>query len=315
MPRSQCTLYTARPAVPVLLLLLVVVAAGAPAGTVAAQEVTLGWRFQPGDVHRYLQTQTTRMESPMGEITSTQTTRIRQEVVRVGRDGAADLRVTQEALRVVQDGPMGRQEFDSETDAEPDDPGMRFLSMLTGHSFEMTLAPDGEVRRVAGMEDLVDAIIAPILEQSPDRAEQFRDMLENMFDEERWRALMQQGIQTVPTGAVGPGAEWAWEFELDLAFGTSRANYAYRFQEVAVRDGRRVARINMSGTIGDIEIDADNPMAALMEVSAGDVTGTLEFDVDRGVLLRASSTSTMTMSSMGTSMSVETTLATELLED
>jgi hypothetical protein len=298
MPTFHRILDPARPAAPVLLALLL--AAVAPASTVAAQEVTLGWRFQPGDVHRYMQTQTTR---------------IRHDVVRVARDGAADLRVTQEALRVVQDGPMGRQEFDSENGVEPDDPGMRFLSMLTGRSFEMTLAPDGEVRRVAGMEVLVDDIMAPIMEQSPEMAEQIRDMLENMFDEERWRALMQQGIQTVPTGPVAPGAEWSWEFELDLAFGTSRANYAYRLEDVVVRDARRVARIGMSGSIGDIEIAADNPMAALMEVSAGAVTGTMEFDVDRGVLLRASSISTMTMSSMGTSMSVETTLATELLED
>jgi hypothetical protein len=313
MPTFHRILDPARPAAPVLLALLL--AAVAPASIVAAQEVTLGWRFQPGDVHRYVQTQSTRMESPMGEITSTQTTRIRHEVVRVARDGAADLRVTQEALRVVQDGPMGRQEFDSEAGVEPDDPGMRFLSMLTGRSFEMTLAPDGEVRRVAGMDALVNDIMAPIMEQSPEMAEQIRDMLENMFDEERWRALMQQGIQTVPTGRVAPGAEWSWEFELDLAFGTSRANYAYRLEDVVARDGRRVARIGMSGSIGDIEIAADNPMAALMEVSAGAVTGTMEFDVDRGVLLRASSISTMTMSSMGTSMSVETTLATELLED
>lgn len=294
-------------------LLALVVLAGAVPGH--AQEVQLRWQFQEGEELTYRQTQTSHTTGAMGDVTQTQETVMRQDILRVAGDGAADLRVTYEAIRTVQEGPMGRQEFDSRTDDEPDEPGAAIMARLVGTTFEMTMGPGGEIRAVSGLAEVLETMLeAATAEAPPQAAGQVRDMLEGMFGEERMEAMMQQGMHVLPADAVAPGAEWSHDLELTLPIGIASSTYTYRLDDVVEEGGRTIAKLGLTGTLGAIEPPPDNPMAGMLEVSGGDISGTVDFDVDRGVMLRASTSTVMSMSTMGRDMEVESTQEMELVE-
>lgn len=289
----------------------------APSSSASPGAVTLAWQFRPGDVHTYLMTQHSRTAIPMGDMMQTQTIRVRQEVLRVADDGTADVRVTYDAIRSVQDGPMGREEYDSEAVGEPTGPMERMLAMMVGASYEVTMAPDGEVLRVSGVEEFLQAMMDVARGEWPADAGEMQDAIESSFDAERLAAHMQQQVHVLPSAPVSPGDEWSAELTVHMPFGAVQAVYAYRLDDVVTRHGRRVALIAMTGSTGEMEVDPGNPMAAMleMEISAGDIDGTIEFDVDRGLLLGMSATTAMTVSAMGMAMPVETTSEMERIEE
>jgi hypothetical protein len=139
-------------------------------------------------------------------------------------------------------------------------------------------------------------------------------MLEGMFGEEAMQGLMQQGMQTLPEGPVSPGGQWGYVLALPLPFGTAAYSYTYTLREVTREGGRQVARIDLAGTVGELEPDSDDPMAGMIQFSGGDVTGQVDFDVDRGLLLRTSVSSTLTLTAMGQAMETRSTQEMELVE-
>lgn len=283
------------------------------AAPLAAQSVELRWKLEPGSVVVYRQAQETTSATPMGEITQSQSTVVRQEVLGVGPDGEADIRVTHESLSFEQDGPMGRQSWDSESDEDPADPAMAMAASLVGRSFEMTMAPDGRILRVAGMEDVLDEMLAGISDD-PAVAAQARGMMESMFGEEGLETMMQQSMQPLPHGSVAPGHEWDHTLSVRMPFGTISSEYRYVLREVTTEGGRQVAKIDLTGTMGSLDPDPSNPMAGMMEMSGGEMSGEITFDIDRGLLLRSSVSTAMTMSVMQQSMAMNSTQEMELVD-
>jgi hypothetical protein len=298
------------PGVPALLLLAALVPALA-AGPLEAQEVELLWRFQTGEELRYEQVQTTSSGTPMGAVTGSQTTVIGKHVMGVAGDGAAHLRVTYESLRTVEDGPMGRQEYDSASGEAPGDPSTAVVAGLVGQSFEMTMGPRGEIRSVDGLDVLVDQLLdAAGTEGGPE----VRAMMESIFGDEQMTSVMQQGVHVLPAGPVSVGAEWDNELVLSLPFGSVRSEYRYVLEEIISEGDGTTARIRVSGTVGELEPDPDNPMAGILSMSGGDLSGDIHFDVDRGVLMSASARTSMALSAMGQEMSIDTTQEMRLLD-
>ncbi len=280
---------------------------------VEAQEVKLAWQFRPGDTHVYLQTNSSRSETPVGDVTQAQTIRMRKDVLAVGPDGAADLRVTHEAFQMETDGPMGHQRYDSESGEPAPDLGTKILGQMVGTSFQVTMKPDGGIRQVSGMDEIFARLLAAYREDSPETDAEVEAMLEGMLDAEHAEAQMQQMIHALPSDPVAPGAEWSTEMVLHLPMGTALTEYTYRLEEVVVRDGRRVAVIGITGRMGPMQM-ADNPIAAMLEITGLDLTGTMEFAVDRGLVLRTSATTVMEAAVMGMTMRVEGTSGMDLVE-
>lgn len=280
----------------------------------SAQEVELRWKFEPGADRVYRLVQSSRSTTTMGEISQTQTFTLRHQVLDVADDGAADVRVTYESMRLVQDGPMVHREFDSESDEPPGDPMAMMLSKLVGVSFDMTAAPDGEVRRVAGMENMVEAIAAGVDGVGPETAAPMRAVVDDMFTEEAMQSMMQQSMQTLPDGPIAAGATWSHASSLEFPFGTLRSDTDYTLEGVVTEQGRRIARIAMRGTRGELEPNPDNPMPAAMEMSGGEVTGEIDFDVERGLVLRSTFVTNMDMSAAGQSTHVESNVEMTLVE-
>lgn len=292
-PSKECPRWPARggAALPVALL-----ASLLTAGSVAAQEVELRWKFQPGETYFYEQVQTTETGSPMGDMVHTQTVKLRQDVLGLAEDGSADVRVTHDSVSVLIDGPMGRQEWSSGSGEPPQDPSFQAMAQLVGASFEMNVAENGVINEISGMEELLQNMAGAIPGGDPAARAQATAMLEEMFGEEGMKSLMQQGMQAFPEEAVSPGAEWQREMRLPLPFGEMRFEYLYTLREVVSEGGSQIAKIDVGGSIGELESDSGNPMAAMMSFSDGEVSGDLDFDIERGLIVRASLLSTVDVS-------------------
>lgn len=292
-PSKECPRWPTRGGAALSLALL---ASLLTAGSVAAQEVELRWKFQPGETYFYEQVQTTETGSAMGDMVQTQTVKLRQDVLGLSDDGSADVRVTHDSVGVVIDGPMGRQEWNSGSGEPPQDPSFQAMAQLVGASFEMNVAENGVVNEISGMEELLESMSGAIPGGSPEARAAAKAMLEEMFGEEGMRALMQQGMQAFPEEAVSPGAEWQREMRLPLPFGEVRFEYLYTLREVVSERGSQIAKIDVGGSIGEPNSDSGNPMAAMMRFSGGELSGDLDFDIDRGLIVRASLASTFDVS-------------------
>lgn len=279
---------------------------------VAAQQVELRWRLEPGAEHIYEHVQHSRSSSPIGELTQMTTMTMRIAVLDSAADEAVWTRTTYESIQFVHDGPLGRQEFDSRVDSAPSDPQGTMLAALAGKSFEMAIGPDGRVQRVFGTEALIDDMLAALGTDSPGAA-QAREMMEGMMGEDALQAMMQHGMQHVPSGSITPGTTWSIAVDVPLRFARSRHENHYTLNEVAVVNGQRIARIGMRGTVGAFEVDADHPMAGMMQSSGGKATGEIDFDVDRGLLVRSATVVSMSVAFMGETMETETKVEMKLV--
>ncbi|MGK7311847.1 MAG: DUF6263 family protein [Candidatus Longimicrobiales bacterium M2_2A_002] len=254
----------------------------------------------------------------MGDMTQTQTQtmRLRQEVLEVEPDGTADVRTTFVSHRMEADGPQGRQVYDSEDPDQATGPAMPAATAgaLIGASFDMKVTPDGRVQSVRGVEELMDRMMEPLGELPPEEASQARAMLENTFGEDEMRSMLQQSLATLPDGPVGRGDTWSGTFEMQLPFATVRSEHTYVLEDVVDREGRRVALIDMTGTMSSVDADPNTPMAGMMSISSSDMTGTLEFDVDRGIVLDSHIDSVMEMKVMDISIQVESAVDMELVD-
>lgn len=299
--------------------LLLSAASLVPAHPAGAQAVELRWGFEPGAEHLYRVVQEAETVVPGAETVQHQSLVMRKEVLEVGNDGTADLRVTYESVRHRQEGPMGVQEYDSEADDPPEAGPLAALPVLVGRSFEMTLSPSGEVRAVRGTDDFIEEMVDALGGAAPDEAaaERARQALEATFGEEGLAALLDQGMQSLPADPVAPGEEWSEVVGVQSPLGTIDSEYRYTLERVAEEAGSRVAVVSVEGTIGEMEPDPAGPMAEmadLVEASGGEMAGELRFDVDRGLLVWSVVEGTTRMELMGQELEVTTHHEMELIE-
>lgn len=285
----------------------VAVAAGGLAPTpAAAQEVLLRHQFTAGSEHRYEMVQRTIVPVPgMGEMVQEQRQVILMEVLSVESDGTARVRQTIESVRMTMDSPMGVQSFDSES-GEASDPAFAPLTALAGTGSEFTMAPDG---RVVDFGDF-GAWIEEMLEGVGPEA---RGMLGEAFTEEALESMIRQSVQVLPPEALSPGDSWEHGVSLPAAFGSLESTTVYTLRGVETMEGRAVAVLDVSGTVGQLIPESGNPMAAMVEMSGGDMEGELRFDMDRGIFLGSELTMTLEMAVMGQSMVSTTRTALRLL--
>ena len=277
---------------------------------VSAQEIMLKLGFQEGS--QIVMQMTNRMEMSMpGGFSSQvmdQTVRMRQTVQSVDLSGDATLMVTTEHMRMEGIGPAGNQLYDSDTGDIPTDPAILGAAAMVGQSYSMVVGPDGTVKSVQGIEELVDAMRA----SSPPEA---APMLDEMFNADILIEIAQQGVQILPTDPISPGDSWQTSFTMpNPLLGEVTNNLTFVLDQVEERDGKTVALLSSTG---EIVADAPDGLEGLpmeMDVDA-EMTGSLIFELDRGLVLSSITTNEMTMTMSGpdgASMTMPMTTVTSL---
>ena len=277
---------------------------------VSAQEIMLKWGFQEGS--QVVMQMTNRMEMLMpGGFSSQvmdQTVRMRQTVQSVDLGGDATLMVTTEHMRMEGIGPAGNQLYDSDTGDIPTDPAILGAAAMVGQSYSMVVQPDGTVKSVQGIEELVEAMRTSF---PPEVA----PMLDEMFNADILIEIAQQGMQILPTDPVSPGDSWQTSSTMpNPLLGEVTNNLTFVLDQVEERDGKTVALLSSTG---EIVADAPDGLAGLpmeMDVDA-EMTGSLIFELDRGLILSSITTNKMTMTMSGpdgASMTMPMTTVTSL---
>ena len=277
---------------------------------VSAQEIMLKWGFQEGS--QTVMQMTNRMEMSMpGGFSSQvmdQTVRMRQTVQSVDLSGDATLMVTTEHMRMEGIGPAGNQIYDSDTGDIPTDPAILGAAAMVGQSYSMVVGPDGTVKSVQGIEELVEAMRTSF---PPEVA----PMLDEMFSADILIEIAQQGMQILPTDPISPGDSWQTSFTMpNPLLGEVTNNLTFVLDQVEERDGKTIALLSSTG---EIVADAPDGLEGLpmeMDVDA-EMTGSLIFELDRGLVLSSITTNEMTMTMSGpdgASMTMPMTTVTSL---
>jgi hypothetical protein len=284
-------------------LLMLVVPLGCSAARPAAEatplpprQVTLGWRFDPGVELVYVQAVSSEIDMPQGMGTTTSEIEFthRWTVIDTpSSDGETRVRLTTERLRATISTPMGTMAMDSDDPAASFGPGLEGLAGIAGSSFILVLDPSGEIRAVEGLEQVRQRIAGATGNPMASA------LLSQSLSDEGVRNNWEQGLfHAFPADPVEPGSTWEHTANIQAPMpGAMSMSTTYTLESIEDRDGIIVAVIS---NVGSIDIAPGAAMPAVMQLGTMATTGTSEFDVNRGVLLRSQATTTMEMSmSMG----------------
>jgi hypothetical protein len=204
-----------RPAITALVL-PVLAALAAPAD---AQQITLRYKWMPGDVLIYrttVRTNSTVTGGPAGPVTYEQTLgqTLKVTVAAVAPDGTATVQQVIDAVTLDTNGPSGRMSYDSaKPPAGNADPRVlsvaRTLGAMVGEPISVAIAPNGAIRRIDGAARLVQKLMAD-LPRDP-MAGGLAQNLKAMLSEDALRSSLEQSFSRLPDAPVKPGDTWTAE--------------------------------------------------------------------------------------------------------
>jgi hypothetical protein len=312
------TMHRKQAAVAVLLTALLLVGQTAVAG----QQVTLRWRFEPGQtlIYRMSTGNETEMPNGMGVAVVEQIMTQRWEVIEISADGAATVQQSVDRVQMNMKSPMGNVQADSASDTVATDPMARMVTAMAGTGYTIVFDAAGQVQEVRGLDEMRQRLLEATGQSGPMGQQAMTQMLDQIASEEGVKSMMQQGFGAFPQQPVAPGDSWDASFDMAVPMvGSLSYSNTMTFTRVEERDGARLAIIEIGGTI-EIVPDAspDNPAAGMFELGDATVAGTMEWDIDRGVLHNTTQRSSMTMliaaGGQDMSMLVVTDMVMELVE-
>ena len=279
----------------VVVLLLLSAAAQAQA------QVTLQYRWKQGEalVYRTTMKTTTTMSGmqEMGDVSfeQTMTQRIRLLAAAVAPDGSVTLHQTTEAVRVEMGGPMGKASYDSDNpkSGEADDETRalgRVFGGIVGTTLSITMAADGAVQRIDGVQKVIDKIT------QDNAGSPMAPGLKSVLSPEAIRASLEQSFPRLPPQPAKPGETWTAQ----VALGTAAIGRIVGTQTFTLKsaDGP-IAAIAVALALTQESAPPIGPAGTTMKMGQGKGDGQIEFDVANG-RIRKSTMSTDIPSTMTT---------------
>ncbi|MEM9985441.1 MAG: DUF6263 family protein, partial [Bacteroidota bacterium] len=198
-------------------------------------------------------------------------------------DGNYDIEVTYDAIIFNQSTQGMTTEYDSrDTVAEVPLTAQGFAG-LVGQSFQMTMASDGSVKEISGMDQMIDNMIDQ-MEVPGLPKEQLRDQLKTQMGNESMKGNMAQMVAAYPDKPIKVGNSWTNQSTVRTTM-TLVEETTYTLNKVD--DGK--AYIGVEGTI------ATDPEGAPMEMMGmsmsfaleGTQKGTMVIDIASGMTLES----------------------------
>jgi hypothetical protein len=207
----------------------------------------------------------------------------------VDKDGQAKMTQTMDRVRFTMDTPMGKVEFDSKENKEPDGPIGKIvgpiLKAMAGAEFTLTMSPQGETSELKVPKSLMDAI-----KNTPGAAN-----LGSMFSEEGFKRMSEQAGLVLPKEAVAKGKSWNKTFELKMPFGKMKGTNKFAYQGPVTRGDQKLEEFALSQ---EVNIEADPGAPATLKVKDQNAKGKAYFDAAAGRLVETGLTQNMNMEIM-----------------
>ena len=284
------------------------------------QDATLRYRWNKGDVLRYMVTQennVTMSGTPMGDMNgaSTMTQSHEYTVADVAADGTGTVRVKFASIKMGVNSPMGSIVWDSASPNAGGDPMSQMIaqsmSPLVGQTITLVISPTGAVTKIDGLGPIMEKINAGMasspMGQMPGMG--------GAITEESLRGMFEQSFTQLPERPIKTGESWTKDNTVKMPFGVVNSTAKLALQGVS----NGIATITYSAT-NKVTVDNSKAAAQGMNVTMGDGAsdGQLLFDVKAGRVQKLTINGTQPMSmnmggqSMGATTKTQTTI--ELLK-
>lgn len=179
-------------------------------------------------------------------------------------------------IAVVISSPMMKMGYDSKNPVENpsamDKTFARMFGALIGQPFGLSIAPDGSVKSVTGMDAIAEKMTRAVTGDGA-MAAQLSAQMKQQFSNVAVKSMFEQSLKIYPAVAVKPGDSWNVENTMTVSGMNTIIRIKYTLKEV----GKNGATIGMDATL-------DMQSGAGMEGTlSGTQTGVMTVDVKSGM--------------------------------
>ncbi|MBI5363810.1 MAG: hypothetical protein HZA53_11575 [Planctomycetes bacterium] len=253
--------------------------------------VRIALKYEKDQVLRYRSTLTMEqtVSGPTEITTRNETAQVfAQNVKEVDKEGVATLACEWEAVRMkVEAGGGVTIDYDS-TDPKSTPPeGLAGFAKLVGLGFEMQVKQNGEIVRLKGMKEALDALF----EGSDPGVAVMKQMFQGILDDDNMKRTFEATVW--PEHELKEDEVWSRDVAMKLGpLGEATLKYEYTFRGIVDEGGERCAKLDIAVVMkfGD-EIDTSNMPGAEqldieLDVKDSKGSGELYFAIDKGRLVR-----------------------------
>lgn len=160
------------------------------------------------------------------------------------------------------------------------------MRAMIGVPLDYTMAADGSVQKIDGLEALKSRITAVV---NPQQAASMRQL----YDEDTLKQYGSIG-EALPDHPVNLGDSWTMSHDITSPVGIMTIKMTYTFQDWQQHDGRKCAHIIDEGDITTKSASAAMT-GAVVDVQKGKISGEFWFDPDLGMLVDMNDDQDMTL--------------------
>lgn len=283
-------------------------------GASATADDTFRYKFNEGDCIVYKMINSQCNEQMGMKIESEQVQFIEYKVKDV-EDDVATCELTIKRITFKGNNPMqGEVSYDSAAEGEPVDPNMKMYELMLDKPFTLKMNNLGKILSISGYSEIAKAMIASVVGESTDpQAQMQAKMMESMFSDDAMAKMMSQSNTCFPKQAISKGDKWDEKSAIEIpSLGdlVSEMKNTYEGMEGDLAKFKIEGSISMKPVEEGEAADPQDPMAAMrkmMKITDGKMTGTLEFDHDKGIIKKKVQDMTLNISLMGQLMPMKQT--------
>lgn len=213
------------------------------------------------------------------------TTFINRYEVTESQDDLYTMKVTYTDVYVSMKTPMGDMEYDSKNPPADISPALQGFAGLKGSYFTMQLNHKGEVKKVEGVDEMLDKMINNMDIPSDDMRAGIKENMKTQFGDEALKSSMERSMAIYPDKSVKKGDSWKKNTSMSMGMYADIEN-TYTLTSI---EGNK-ANVKVASVVSSME---DNKgmeiggMKIFYEVG-GKQVGVIELDIQSG-LTRSSS--------------------------
>jgi hypothetical protein len=214
--------------------------------------------------------------------------------------GVKEIEATYDHILLSMSSPMGEMKYDSKN-PQPDGGGVNMMDSLIGKSFVMSVAQDGQIIKVNGL----DAIVASFnLDNNPAAQQNIKSQL----NDTAIRMMMQSSFDMYPGHKVKVGDTWNKKQQMTVSGININMENTYTLK--SVENGKATLAVTSDLNLPKTEMGVDSAKTQ-MEL-AGKQDGTIELDIATGQVISSKTISDikgkMTMQNVPENINIKSTI-------